>query len=173
MSEILKVAGMAALVLIFQVAAGPMLQVVGARPDFLLIYVLLITLQRGRIAGLATGLLAGLAMDFISVGAIGVYALAKSTIAFWTGMWLDDRVGSVALGWWMLILFAASAGQGIFVGSVSGSGQLEFIPHLFRIVIPSTLYTCLVGLFWAIAPMGARSRGPLAPQLTRGRRSLR
>jgi len=174
MNDAIKIGLVAAGVLLIQVATGPLLSLGGARPDFVLIFVLLMALQRGRIVGLWTGFFAGLALDFVALGYIGVFALCKSTLAFWTGVWLDDRVGSVAIGWWMFILMTASFLQGAVVGVIVGpGGDMSLTSYLLQIVIPSTLYTGFVGFLWAVAPMGARSRGPLAPASTRGRRSLR
>jgi len=174
MNEHLKIGLIAAVVLVVQVATGPLLSLGGARPDFILIFVLLVALQRGRITGLMTGFFAGLALDFTSLGYIGVFALCKSSLAFWTGVWLDDRVGSVAIGWWMFILTAAAFLQGLVVGVIVGpGGDMSLTAYILQVVIPSTIYTSIVGFLWAIAPMGARSRGPLAPASTRGRRSLR
>lgn len=174
MNEALRIVLTGLIVLLIQVGTGPLLEVFHVRPDLILIYCLLVTLRHGRIAGLATGFLLGLALDFLSLGYLGVYALCKSSLSFWTGVCLDNRVGSVALGWWLFILAVASVLQGLAVGILAPQGLDPVLgAFILQIVLPGTLYTSIAGLLWAVAPMGARSRGPLAPAATRGRRSLR
>ncbi len=171
MSEILKALLIGAGILLIQIGTGPLLQLYDVRPDFTLIYTLLITLRHGRKIGLMIGFILGLILDFLSLGPIGINALVNSTLAFWIGIWLDNRVGSVAVGWWIFLLAIASLGQGIAIGILSPQGEYpDFLVYVLRYVIPGTLYTLTAGLLWAIAPMGTRSRGPLAPAITRGRR---
>jgi len=172
MNDRLKIAVWAVIVLFIQVTSGPLLSLGGARPDFLLIYILLTALQQGRLAGLIAGFFSGLALDFLSLNVVGAHALLKSSLAFWLGFWLDERVGSVSIGWWMFILAGASLLQGFGISFIAGSG-VEMTEYTLTVILPSTLYTCFIGLLWAIAPMGARSRGPLAPATTRGRRAIR
>jgi rod shape-determining protein MreD len=174
MSEPVRIILWGFAVLLVQIGSGTFFDILGIRPDFILIYVLLTTLRHGRITGLLTGFGLGLLLDYLSIGTLGVHALAKSSLAFWVGMWLDNRVGSVALGWWVLILGGAFVIQGTIISFVSPlSQQLGYPGYFTRYILPGTIYTCLAGLLWAVAPMGTRSRGPLAPAYNRGPRSLR
>lgn len=174
MNEQLKTALFGLLVIFIQIGSGPLLQIAGAKPDFMLIWVLLVALQRGRLYGLVVGVLGGLTLDFVSIGPLGTHALAMSSIAFWLGVWLDSRVGSVPIGWWLMILAGASMAEGMFMGFFNVYlGEASYSAYVFLTVLPATIYTVIVGTIWALAPMGARSRGPLAPATVRGRRSLR
>ncbi len=160
--------------MLIQVGTGPLLQLFDVRPDFVLIYTLLVTLRHGRKIGLIIGFVFGLILDLLSVGPIGVNALANSTLAFWIGIWVDNRVGSVAMGWWLFLLAGASLVHGIFIGFLSPQGaSSDIFRYFLRFVIPGTIYTLIAGLLWAIAPMGTRSRGPLVPANTRGRRQYK
>lgn len=172
MSEIFRALLIGAGILLVQVGTGPLLQLFGVRPDFTLIYILLVTLKHGRKFGLIIGFVLGWILDFLSLGTIGVNALILSSLAFWIGISLDNRVGSVALGWWIFLLAAASMLQGAITGFLTPQGG-SFIIYFFRFVLPGTLYTLFAGLLWAIAPMGTRSRGPLAPASNRGRRNYK
>ncbi len=174
MNEIFRTILIGAGILLIQVGTGPLLQLFDVRPDFILIYTLLVTLRYGRKSGLLIGFILGLLLDFLSLGPIGVNALINSTLAFWIGIWVDNRVGSVAIGWWLFLLASASIVQGIFIGVVSPLGDdSNILTYIFRFVLPGTLYTLIAGLLWAVAPMGTRSRGPLAPANTRGRRTYK
>jgi len=171
MNEIFRILLIGAGILLVQVGTGPLLQLFDVRPDFILIYTLLVTLRHGRKTGLVVGFVFGLILDFLSIGPIGVNALINSSIAFWIGIWVDNRVGSVAMGWWLFILACAATIQGIMIGIFIPQGNSpDIFTFTLRFVLPGTIYTLFAGLLWAIAPMGTRSRGPLAPANTRGRR---
>jgi len=171
MNEIFRILLIGAGIILAQIGTGPLLQLFGVRPDFILIYTLLITLRHGRKTGLIVGFVFGLILDLLSLGPIGVNAFVNSSLAFWIGIWVDDRVGSVAVGWWLFILATAATIHGLAVNILSPQIQSpDLFAHFFRFVLPGTFYTLVAGSLWAMAPMGARSRGPLAPAHTRGRR---
>ncbi len=157
LGDIAKLVVWGGLVFLAQTVLAPLIDINGIRPDFLLIFVMSVTLKRGRYAGLAAGFLAGIAQDSISLGFLGVMALAKCSIAFWSGKWLEKRDSDLSsIGWLILIVIAAFVQDifaGLFLLQGSSVGMLEYI---FRSVIPAGFYTGVFGFLWYLTPFGKR-----------------
>jgi len=148
-------------ILLAQVGLAPLIEVQGARPDLLLVFVLFVTARNGRYAGLAAGFLAGLAQDIISLNFIGVMALTKSSVAFWIGFWFDKRERTVPPLAWLVLTAAAAAVQDIVAALFILQGiQVDFGGYLIRTILPATVYTGIVGFIAAMAPFGLRQRQP-------------
>ncbi|NQT35715.1 rod shape-determining protein MreD [bacterium] len=154
-NEILKLSVWGILIFLIQIAVAPLLEIKGIKPDLLLIFVIAVTIRRGSYAGLAAGFAMGFAQDLVSIGFLGVMVLAKSTVAFWSGKWLENRdIALSPLGWLILIIIAALS-QGFLVSLfVLQGSQVSLINNMFYSVIPVSIYTGIIGFIWALAPLG-------------------
>lgn len=72
--------------ILLQMAIAPAISIGGARPDFLLIPVLLVSLRSGSGAGGVTGFALGLLYDLIGDGTIGCMALVFTITALVVGL---------------------------------------------------------------------------------------
>lgn len=153
-NDILRLVLTGLLLLIIQIAARPLLSIFGAYPDLLLIFTLMVTFTRGRYAGLIAGLFAGLMQDVITVSFIGIYALSKSTVAFWVGSWLDRRESAPRPWLWLVLIAVATIIQEL-IGSIfllQGS-DLDFSGYFFGSILPISIYTAILGFIWVLAPI--------------------
>lgn len=167
----LRIAAGGLVVLILQISLSQILTFFDARPDLLLIYLLHVTLRHGRYAGLLTGFCLGLAQDALSLGTLGVIALLKCNIGFWMGVWFEGRVSALSTGWWMVFLSFAALFQN-FIAGLFYVGGTAYSDYVLWVVIPTTVYTCLLGLLWALAPTGERST-PMIGSSSRVKRESR
>ncbi|MCF7809882.1 rod shape-determining protein MreD [bacterium] len=153
--ETLKYAIWGVAVLIAQIALSPLLEIRGIHPDLLLIYVIVITFKKGKYAGLIIGFIAGFAQDSLSLEFLGVMSLSKSTVAFWAGKWLENREKVVNLSGWFVLLLITAFGQdfisSLFILQGSHIGVFEYV---LRNVVPTAVYTTVIGSLWFIAPFG-------------------
>lgn len=151
---ILRLFLVGSILLIIQIGTAPLIAIKGSHPDLLLVFSIMVTYSRGRYAGLAAGFLSGLAQDTLTVGFIGVFALAKSTTAFWFGTWLEYRETSPKIAGWIILIVICSLGHDIVSGFFFLQGtELKFGNYLLDVIIPSTLYTSLLGLLWILVPI--------------------
>ena len=65
---------------------GPWLSLAEARPDFVLLLVLVWTLMRGRREGMIAGFIGGFWLDFLGMGPLGLSSLALVTTSFGIGI---------------------------------------------------------------------------------------
>jgi rod shape-determining protein MreD len=80
------------LTIVFQVRIAPLFSVKNATPDFLLIAVLAITFQKGRVWGMAAAFLSGIVFDIMGTGIIGLSSLANSISAYAAGFLGSERI---------------------------------------------------------------------------------
>ena len=157
LNEMLQLSVWGIFILLIQVAVAPLLELKGIRPDLLLIFVITVTIRRGCYAGLATGFAAGFAQDLVSIGFIGVMALSKSTVAFWSGKWLANRDTTLSPAGWLILITLAALFQGFFTSLFILQGsEVSLINNLFYNVIPVSVYTGIIGFIWALAPLGRK-----------------
>ena len=158
--------------LLAQIVLTPLLEIRGIRPDLLLIFVLVITLKHGKYAGLAAGFSFGLIQDSFSLGFLGVMALSKSTVAFWSGKWLENREKVLNLsGWFVLIVVATFAQDFISALFVLQGSHIGIFEYTFRNIIPTAIYTTIIGSIWFIAPFGkTKGTQKFQPRLKRSKR---
>ncbi len=143
-----------------------------ARPDILLIFLLTITLKYGWRVGLWMGFLLGLAQDALSMGKMGVFALLKSNICFWLAIWLEGRVGTVSIGWWMIFIIVAVSIQNTIAGLFYVSGA-NYLNYLIWIALPSVIYTSIVAFLWVLAPFKRPFFRSIKPSIPRSSKTLR
>lgn len=157
MSEIVKLTLAGLFFLILQIFIAPLISISDVKPDILLIYVMVIAVTRGSYTGLAAGFLVGLLQDMASMGVLGVMALSKSSLAFWGGLWIEQRESSMSFWTWMLIIIPAALFQdwlsGLFLLQGVRTGLIEY--YIFN-SIPSAFYTGFLGLMFALSPQGSR-----------------
>ena len=160
LSEIAGIFALGLIVLVAQIGIAPLMDVNGVRPDLMLVFVMALTIRRGAYAGLVAGFAAGLAQDIVSLGFIGVLAFTKSTVAFWSGTWLERREAPLGpVGWLVLLTLAASVQD--FVASLfllQGS-RIGLVEYFINTVLPASIYTGIFGFIWSIIPFARRRTG--------------
>ena len=160
-------------VFLAQISLAPLIEVRNASPDLLLIFVLTLTIRRGRYAGLAAGFLVGIFQDAVSIGSLGIMALATSSVAFWAGVWHDRRDSQLTAAGWLVLAALAALMQGFIVGIFSLQGSsLRLEVFMLYDVLPSSLYTAVLALLLALAPTGA-FRQPLKGAALKTKRVVR
>ncbi len=168
-SELIRITAWGVGVLIFQIGTASLLEIGGIRPDFLLIYTLIVMVRHNRYAGLVCGFVAGLLQDSLMIGFIGVQALAKSSVGFWCGVWLDNKGGKISSNGWLLLGLSASLIQGLVAGMFYSQGSsLSFGSYFVQTILPTTLYTGIIAYLWGLSPFNkdrkaqpGKSKSPL------------
>jgi rod shape-determining protein MreD len=80
-----KAAGLLFAVVVIQVSVLSSLELLGGRPDLVLVTVVAIALLRGPVFGAAGGFAAGLLVDTATLGTLGVSSLLLTLAGYWTG----------------------------------------------------------------------------------------
>lgn len=137
--------GILILNLLLQSAFFPFLQLVGVKPDTLIMLVVSFSLLSGSNAGLLAGLAGGLMQDILYGGAVGYYALQYMTIG-----WLFGYMhGHILIGRFVLpAMFAAAAvmlrGIFMFVYMFFLRTDVPLYQMYAAVVIPEAVYTALL-----------------------------
>lgn len=129
------------LTIILQVQVAPLFSVKSATPDFLLILVLAITFQKGRLWGIGAAFSAGLIFDVFGTGIIGLSSLAKSVSTYIAGFFASERLergfGAVS-GLLMGVLLLHDS---LYYLVLDIGTQMSFWSVFVKHVIPSSIYT--------------------------------
>ena len=118
-------------------------------PDLIVILVVSIAYQKGKIYGMFFGIAGGLIYDFQfgSGSMLGVYALAYLFIGYLAGFMADYYIKSDTL----LPLAMIAVGEFLFgfygyVVNMLISGDLNLFYYIRRTILPRTAYTILAGV---------------------------
>ncbi|NLJ33738.1 MAG: rod shape-determining protein MreD [Firmicutes bacterium] len=122
----------------------------GLIPDLILIYVVSTALIRGSNEGALWGFFAGLGLDLISSGFLGLHCLLKMVLGFFIGL-VEEKIFKDNLLLPVLVLFAATlVHELLFLLFAASYKQLEvrFLPALSTIILPLSLYNALLSPFF-------------------------
>ncbi len=135
--------------LALQMAVAPAIQIMGARPDFLIIPVLFIALRSGSTAGAVSGFILGLFYDFAGDTVVGAMALTYCVVALAVGLlgraMETSPVAGAVVGLVFGFLTEPLYGLATVLGSVASNGGFD---TMLTYAVPSGLYTAV---FCAVA----------------------
>jgi rod shape-determining protein MreD len=132
---------------LLQVAIAPHLGIAGVVPNLLLLVAVTLALTKGPNAGCAAGFFAGLFLDLLGAGPIGLWALVLSVAGYLAGMLEANMFAS---GWLLPVTvvfvtsLAAEAAYGLVLGIV-GAGE-DFWASFTRAMLPGTVYNTVVAV---------------------------
>jgi rod shape-determining protein MreD len=131
---------------ILQTTLAPVIAILGVRPDFPLLVVLLVALREGAAGGALAGFVAGLFVDLNSTHALGAQSLANSLLAWGVGSFADRLVrdsGVARAGVALAGTALRDVALAIFLAPTGPGGAVR---HLFLTAIPGGLYTALLAV---------------------------
>ncbi len=120
-------------------------------PDLVILAVIYGGLRKGHIGGAILGFIAGLALDILSGGFLGLSALSYSITGFIAGYFFteddDDEKKSILTGMVFLCVFI---GLSIYY-LVYYQSPGNIMPDIFiKYVLPTTTYTTIIGLIFIL-----------------------
>ncbi len=126
------------------------LAIYGAKPDFILIFVVLTAVKKGPMAGQLYGFIGGLMQDCLSYGVLGVQAMVKTITGFGSG-YLKNKLEENSPLLIMILVFLVT----IFSGFLGALARAFFTSYMFlsheavRIVV-SAGYNAVLSPFVAM-----------------------
>lgn len=143
---------------ILQVLTSDVLSIGGVLPDFVLIFLVWVVIEKGQLKGELTGFALGLGLDILSSGILGSQALSKAIVGFLLGYFYNEDKTNQRLRNWPFLLF-------VFVGAIVNNliyyilftqARTGFIDYFMERGGLGVLYTTIV----AILPLFYFSRKP-------------
>lgn len=116
----------------------------GAKPDFVLIIVVLIAIKRGSMAGQLYGFVGGLMQDCLSYGVLGIQAMVKAIIGFGSGF-LKNKLEENSPLLIMILVFLVTVASG-FMGAMAKAffTSYIFLSHEAVRIVVSAGYNALL-----------------------------
>jgi rod shape-determining protein MreD len=148
--QYLTYAGIGILIIIMQVLVSPLLSIAGVSPDFLLIFLVWVTIKEGQFAGEIVGFVLGLILDVASSNILGVHAISKTTACFCIGYFFDrERTEQNIRNWpfLLLTLLAAIINNALYYFLITRGTAMSFTEFAFRYGAVGALYTVFIAIF--------------------------
>ena len=156
----------AAVALLLQVVVAPNIALVGAVPNFILAYCLVVAIVRPHAAGLVMPFVLGLAYDLMSVSPVGAMSFLLVLATFAASRIfsvMDNGTLFMPLSILVLMTLAVEMAYGLFL--LSSGLEVSLIDAFFFRGLPCSLYDAVLGLL--IFPLAMRFiSGSQKPDMT-------
>lgn len=145
MIRLLRLLAILYVAVVLQTTLAPAIEILGVRPDFTILLVVLVALYEGAAGGALCGFVAGLFVDVSSAQALGITSLANSVLAFGVGSVADRLVRDSFATRFLVVLVVCSVRDLIVYILLPSVGVGETFRLLVMEAVPGGLYTALLG----------------------------
>lgn len=118
-------------------------------PDIVLIGLVYIGIQKGKITGSVGGFVIGLILDIFSFSFLGLMALSKASAGFLAGFFnYENKIERYTRSYiFVIIVFVCSLVNNVLYFALYYQGTLlGFTDILLRYIIPTAVYTSIIGI---------------------------
>jgi len=143
---------------ILQVMTSDMLSIGGVLPDFALIFLVWVVIEKGQLKGELTGFALGLGLDVLSSGILGSQGLSKAIVGFLLGYFYnEDKTNQRLRNWpFLFFVFVGAAINNLIYYVLFTQARTGFIDYFMERGGLGVLYTTIV----SILPLFYFSRKP-------------
>lgn len=142
----LRVAPLVFLASVIQVSSISGGRVLGAEPDLVLVTLVAIGLLRGSIAGAGAGFAAGLLLDTMTLGTLGVTSILLTVAGYWVGRYGETTAQGRA---YAPALAAFAASVAVTLGGVALHyllGETVAGGEALRVLLPTALLSAILAV---------------------------
>ena len=143
-------AGIGFLLIVVQVLVSRFLSIAGVSPDFLLIFLIWLTIREGQFAGMVGAFVLGVLLDVFSSGILGAHALSLTVACFLCGYFYNpDRIEQNMRNWpfLLLTLLGAVLNNSLYYFLMTRGSEISFTEFVFRYGAVGALYTVFIAIF--------------------------
>ncbi|MEE9169265.1 MAG: rod shape-determining protein MreD [bacterium] len=146
-------------VLILQHSFANFMAIYGVKPNFIVIYIVFLSIKFGRLFGCIAGFFMGIIEDSLLTILFGLNALCKSFVGFIADNVHAGLIGNNLLDIGFLLFLASLVHNFLYNWIYSFGADVSAIFLLFRFALPGALYTALIGMIiTAIFPKSIQLR---------------
>ena len=138
------------LLIVIQVLVSRFLSIAGVSPDFLLIFLVWVTIREGQFAGETSGFVLGFVLDVMSGGIIGAQALSKTIACFLVGFFYNPERTEQNIRNWpflLLTLLGSVVNNFLYYFLITRGSEISFGEFAFRYGAVGALYTVFIAIF--------------------------
>ncbi len=144
--KVIRILLLAVVIFVLQLMVVPSIGLLGVAPDLVTILLIALVLERGPVAAVIIGFVLGFLQDLGNASFLGMYALAKSLIAYGVSRYGAGFLPESILFKGLLIFAATLFNDLVVLVVTTGFDLPAIIVSFFRYSILSALYTAVVGL---------------------------
>jgi len=145
MKKFLLLFGFSLLAILLQLVVAPWFSIQGIKPDFILVLIMFVAIQYGRVHGQLFGFGLGLIIDMIGIGSfLGLSALVKTIAGFLAGYLKGRRNRFNSFTLYTFVCFIIFLHYLIFflINFHSTNYSIQFL--VVRYILPETIYTSVI-----------------------------
>ena len=147
------------LAILVQASIVPYLAMGMFRPNLPLLVLIFIAARRGPYFGVIVAFFAGLFVDLLSTGFLGLSSFSFSIVAFLVGKAFYTDV-PMSIGRWAVASSVATVIYSVLFMYIYTLGtEAPLLTVIIKQALPTALYTWVLGMFWAISPLYERRGG--------------
>jgi rod shape-determining protein MreD len=138
-----------AILLILQSIFVPLVSIEKIKPDVLIPLIVYISLKEGQIAGTVSGFIAGLLMDLLGDGLLGLYALSKTIGGFTAGYFYNEKkidINFETLRFPAIIFLTSIIHNATFFSIDLMGKNVEAEQIIFKFILGEAIYTAVISL---------------------------
>jgi rod shape-determining protein MreD len=143
-------AGVGFLLIVIQVLISRFLSIAGVSPDFLLIFLVWLTIREGQFAGETSGFVLGFVLDVMSGGILGAQTLSKTIACFLVGFFHNPERTEQNIRNWpflLLTLLGAVVNNLLYYFMITRGSEISLGEFTFRYGAVGALYTVFIAIF--------------------------
>ncbi|MCB0723159.1 MAG: rod shape-determining protein MreD [Ignavibacteriae bacterium] len=123
-------------------------------PDIVIIMIAYIAAKEGQMFGTITGFVAGMLLDILGGSFLGLSALSYSVAGFAGGYFFnpDNDKYLIKYNFLWVVFVCAFTSNFIYYNIFLQGALLSFFDILLKYILPSTTYTIIISLVYAVIP---------------------
>jgi rod shape-determining protein MreD len=123
-------------------------------PDIVIIMIAFIAVKEGQIFGTVTGFIAGLLLDILGGSFLGLSAMSYAIAGFAGGYFFNPESEKYLIRFnFLWVVFVCALTSNIIYFNIFLQGAfLSFTDILLKYVLPSTTYTVIISVIYAVIP---------------------
>ena len=150
-NSLLRWTGLFILVFVLQTTLVPVIAVFGIKPDLLIVTLFFLAVRKGGSPTVFAGFILGLAQDFYAPETLGQYALAKSVVAYFAGLF-NEKIMRLDPFTQLALLFTTFILHDTIYFTVEAVQTGAPLQTIGTRLLGTTLARALYSLFFAVFP---------------------
>lgn len=133
----------------FQIYVSQLISMRDISPDFLLIWLVYLSIKEGQLTGTIWGFIIGLMFDLSTGSFVGLSALTKTISGFAAGYFFGENRAQLTFGSYrfvLIILFVSFIHNTLYFILLTRGSDIGLVSAIFQIGLATSFYTSAVAL---------------------------
>lgn len=146
------------LVLVLQVLVMPLIEIGEVTPDLFVLFTVIVLMKFGKFSATSVAFFSALFVEMLSFDMLGIIPLARVSVVFWVGYYIDRQSFNFNIWNLTLIVLFISLLQEIVISFFSFQAfEIPLYDYIVRYSLLTSLYTTVIALIWFLLTENPKS----------------